>query len=165
MLKGSVAFGNQKISVCFTPGGDCTQEIVDTIGSSKKSLYVQAYSFTSKPIIFAIIDAKKRGVEVNVLLDKTQRNGFGEKLLSKNGVFVAIDDRVKIAHNKVMIIDNEEVITGSFNFTTSAQYKNAENVIFIRDSQIANRYLANWFNRQEVSNYEMKFVGIIATRH
>ena len=164
ILKSDTGFAGE-ITACFTPGGDCTGEIVKDIGTAHKSLYVQAYSFTSRPIIYALINAEKRGVKVKVLLDKTQKNGLGLLLLVQNGVPVAIDSRVKIAHNKVMIIDNQEVITGSFNFTASAQKRNAENVVFIRDNVIAQKYLVNWHSREKVSYPEMRFVGIIATNH
>ena len=56
-----------------------------------------------------------------------------------------------IAHNKVMIIDNQKVITGSFNFTTAADTKNAENVLLIEDAQLAEQYLINWHKRYKRS--------------
>jgi phosphatidylserine/phosphatidylglycerophosphate/cardiolipin synthase-like enzyme len=57
---------------------------------------------------------------------------------------VVIDDKHNIAHNKVMVIDGERVITGSFNFTTSAEKNNAENLLVIDDPELAVKYTANW---------------------
>ena len=141
------------LSVCFTPGQPCTDEIVHQIISAKKSIYVQAYSFTSLPIAIALVDAAHRGVKVALIADKrgpTERNGQYPLLVAN--IPVSIDRSVRIAHNKVMIIDGQEVITGSFNFTKAAQENNAENVVFIRSSEIAKEYLANWERRQQVSS-------------
>lgn len=144
-----------KIKVCFTPGQDCTAEITDVIDAAEQSIFVQAYSFTSAPIAAHLIAAKKRGVKVNVILDKsqkTQRYSASHFLVNQH-IPCWIDYKPAIAHNKVMIIDEKEVITGSFNFTKAAQNKNAENLLIIRDPALANLYLKNWQQRRSVSRY------------
>lgn len=140
-------------SVCFTPGEDCSGLIVSELNGARATVLVQAYSFTSAPIAKALVDAHKRGVDVRVILDKSQRSERYSSLtfLHNAGIPVWIDDRVAIAHNKVMVIDGSTVITGSFNFTKSAQERNAENVVIIRDPAIADRYTSNWKARQSVS--------------
>lgn len=132
--------------VCFTPGGECTEVIVREIGGAKRTLLVQAYSFTSAPIAKALVDAKKRGVDVRVILDKSQRTErySAADFLANSGIPTWIDTCCAIAHNKVMIIDGETVITGSFNFTKAAQVRNAENVLVVRDRDLAARYAENW---------------------
>lgn len=136
-------------TVCFTPGQNCTELIVGTINGAKLSILVQAYSFTSAPIAKALIGAKGRGVDVRVLLDKSQRKEHYSSyaMLQNQHIPVWIDSRVAIAHNKVMVIDAETVITGSFNFTKAAQFKNAENVLVIQDKSLAAAYTANWRRR------------------
>jgi len=136
----------QQWEVCFTPGGDCTGRIVDTIAAAQHTVLVQAYSFTSAPIAKALVDAKKRGVDVRAILDKSQRTErySGADFLVNGGVPVLIDTVHAIAHNKVMVIDGNMVITGSFNFTKAAQEKNAENLLVIRDAELAALYAANW---------------------
>jgi len=132
--------------VYFSPHGGCTQAIVDNLNWAERYIRVQAYSFTSKPIAEALIAAHKRGVDVKVLLDKSQLRGKGSKLdlLVQAGVPVLIDKKHAIAHNKVMIIDGVTVLTGSFNFTTAAEDKNAENLLVIRDKVVAKKYRNNW---------------------
>ena len=132
--------------VYFSPNGGCTQAIVDNLNWAEKYVLVQAYSFTSKPIAEALIAAHKRGVKVQVLLDKSQLQGKGSKLdmLADAGVPVLIDKKHAIAHNKVMIIDGVTVLTGSFNFTNAAEDKNAENLLVIRDKVVARKYRNNW---------------------
>jgi len=142
------------LTPCFTPGEDCTGLIVRTVNSTKTELLVQAYSFTSYPIINAIARAKMRGVKVRVILDKSNETGrySGATYLVNHGIDPLIDYRVAIAHNKVMVIDGRTVITGSFNFTKAAQSRNAENVLIVSDDpEIAASYRQNWERRASAS--------------
>jgi phosphatidylserine/phosphatidylglycerophosphate/cardiolipin synthase-like enzyme len=108
--------------VCFTPGGNCTSAIVQALTDAKRTILVQAYSFTSAPIAKALLDAHKRGVQVQVILDKSQRTEkySSADFLANQGVLTLIDPEHAIAHNKIMIIDGEMVITGSFKCATSS---------------------------------------------
>ena len=132
--------------VCFSPRGGCTQLIVETIASARASVLVQAYSFTSRPIAQALIDAHRRGVHVEAILDDSQRRERQSlaSRLAQAAIPVFIDAQHRIAHNKVMIIDGDTVITGSFNFTRAAEESNAENLLVIRDRPLAQRYQENW---------------------
>ena len=133
-------------SVCFSPRGGCTQQIIDAIGSARQTILVQAYSFTSRPIAEALIAAHGRGVAVEVIADSSQRTERQSLIgrMAEAGVPVRIDAAHAIAHNKVMILDGETVLTGSFNFTRAAEERNAENLLTIRDRALADRYTANW---------------------
>jgi len=139
--------------VYFSPKGGCTEAVVNNLGRAEKYVLVQAYSFTSEPIADALIAAHQRGVKVKVLLDKSQRRGRGSKLnlLVKAGIPVSIDQKHAIAHNKVMIIDGVTVLTGSFNFTTAAEDKNAENLLVLHDKVVAKKYRDNWNNHSKHS--------------
>ncbi|HEY4760637.1 MAG TPA: phospholipase D family protein [Thermoguttaceae bacterium] len=134
------------IEVYFSPHGGCTDAIVREIEVAGSSIFVQAYSFTSAPIAKALVDAYKRGVHVEVILDdsnKTQKYSSADFLHNAH-IPVLIDGEHAIAHNKIMIIDGQVVITGSFNFTKQAEQGNAENLLIIRDRAFADRYIANW---------------------
>ena len=144
---------NTAYEVCFTPGGKCTNLIVEAINSAKKSLLVQAYSFTSAPIAKAVVEAKERGVNVKVILDKSQ---FSQKyssatFLKNHQIPLWEDDKVAIAHNKVMVIDSQLVVTGSFNFTKAAQERNAENLLIVDSPALAKLYTQNWLKRESAS--------------
>jgi len=134
------------IQVHFSPGGSPTAALVETLDNAEKSVLVQAYSFTSAPIAAALKRAHDRGIAVNVILDKSQRSEryTSATFLRNAGIPVWIDRSHAIAHNKVMIIDESIVITGSFNFTKSAEERNAENLLIINNQQIAGEYIANW---------------------
>jgi phosphatidylserine/phosphatidylglycerophosphate/cardiolipin synthase-like enzyme len=114
---------------------------------------VQAYSFTSVPIAEALLCAFKRGVKVEALLDKSQRSEryTSATFLANSGISTWIDDAHAIAHNKVIVIDRETVITGSFNFTKAAEEKNAENLMIVRSRELAGLYVGNWANHREHS--------------
>jgi len=152
MLPGAAAAG--ELRACFTPGQNCTALIVEQINAARSGLLVQAYGFTSPEIIQAIGRAKERGVDVKVILDKVneQQRYAGATYLLNHGIDPLIDDRVTIAHNKIMVIDDRNVITGSFNFTKAAQQRNAENVLLIMgDEALAATYTANWMRRAAVA--------------
>lgn len=141
------------LNVCFTPPSGCGSLIAQEIVKAQKTIYVQAYGLTSISIIHQLKAAKDRGVLVRILLDGGNLSDNQQVLteLLKYGIDVRFDKMPGIAHNKVMIIDNNKVITGSFNFTSAADHRNAENVILIEDANIASIYLKNWKNREKES--------------
>lgn len=135
---------------CFTPPAQCGNFIVNHINQSKQSVRIQAYGFTSEKIIKALIEAKNRDVNVEVILDRSnfQKKKLDTiKLLRKHSITVYQDNAKGIAHNKIMIIDNKKVITGSFNFTKNADYNNVENVVVLDDVNMASKYTTNWLHR------------------
>jgi len=144
--------------VYFSPNGGCTDAIVRELNKAKSTVLVQAFSFTSAPIAKALLNAHKRGVKVEVLLDKSQRTDqySSATFLFNAGILTKIDSQHAIAHNKVMIVDGETVITGSFNFTKKAEESNAENLLVIRDNKLAERYTRNW---QEHAGHSEVYVG------
>lgn len=148
------------ISVFFSPGGGCTQAIVAEIGQARKTVQVQAYSFTSAPIAKALLDAHKRGVAVTAVLDKSQRTEkySSATFLHNQGVPVFIDAKHAIAHNKIILIDGRTIITGSFNFSKAAEESNAENLLILRDkNELVAAYERNFqIHLQHAEKYEGK---------
>jgi phosphatidylserine/phosphatidylglycerophosphate/cardiolipin synthase-like enzyme len=132
--------------VCFTPGTGCEQIIVSRINIATKSVFVQAYSFTNAKIAEALVRATARGVDVRVILDRSDLRARGSQVapLAGGGVPTWVDSRHAIAHNKVIIYDLAVVQTGSFNFTNAAEHVNAENAVFIESPALAKLYTANW---------------------
>jgi phosphatidylserine/phosphatidylglycerophosphate/cardiolipin synthase-like enzyme len=127
--------------------------VVDVLRQATNSVLVQAYSFTSAPIAEALVGAHRRGVKVQVILDRSQRTEkYSEAdFLKNNGIPTLIDARHAIAHNKVMVVDGEVVVTGSFNFTKAAEEHNAENLLVINDPVLAGRYVENWREHEQHS--------------
>ena len=135
-----------QIRAYFTPGHTVETAITDEIDAAQNTIRVQAYSFTNPLIVQALADARLRGVDVIVVLDKsnrTQRSAVAD-LAKRAGIPTLIDDRHAIAHNKIMIIDDRIVITGSYNFSRAAEKSNAENLVIIESAPIARKYQQNW---------------------
>ncbi|HUT14400.1 MAG TPA: phospholipase D family protein [Thermoguttaceae bacterium] len=134
------------VAVFFSPNGGCTAEIVDRISRAETSVDVSAYSFSSPPIGNALIDAMNRGLAVRVIVDAGQESHSYSTapVLVAAGVDVVTDSRHAIFHNKVIVIDKSITITGSFNFTKSAETRNAENIVVIRDIEVAAKYVENF---------------------
>jgi phosphatidylserine/phosphatidylglycerophosphate/cardiolipin synthase-like enzyme len=135
------------VQVFFSPKGGCTDAVVEELERAQKSVLVQAYSFTSPQIAKALTDAKKRGVDVRVILDDSQKKEqYSEAdFIAHAGVPTWMDGKHAIAHNKIMIIDGKDIITGSFNFTRQAEASNAENMLVIHETpDLAKAYSENW---------------------
>lgn len=136
------------IEVAFSPNNGVTTVVVKAIGEAHHTLLVSAYSFTSKDIAEALLDAKKRGVVVKIILDKSQvsQKYSSSTFFSNQGFDLRIDVKHAIYHDKVMIIDDKTVITGSFNFTKAAETKNAENLLVLRNNpELAKLYTQDWW--------------------
>ena len=140
---------NAIIQVRFSPRGQCTQFIQEAIAKAQKTVLVQAYTFTSQPIAEALMQAHRRGVNVRILIDRSQLTGKYTQInhLVTKGIWVAVDVVPGIAHNKVIIIDDCYVLTGSFNWTKAAETSNAENVLLINDTKTNNIYTDSWHRR------------------
>jgi phosphatidylserine/phosphatidylglycerophosphate/cardiolipin synthase-like enzyme len=143
-----------RIEVYFSPHGGCTDAIVKQLDAARETVLVQAYTFTSAPIAKALMEAHKRGVKVQVILDKSQQTDrYSSATFFQNvGIPTFIDESQRgIAHNKVMVIDGHVVITGSFNFTKAAEEENAENLLVIDGKEVAEKYAKNWQKHREHS--------------
>jgi phosphatidylserine/phosphatidylglycerophosphate/cardiolipin synthase-like enzyme len=105
----------------------------------------------------ALLTAHKHGIDVKIVLDKSQATATysSATLLANVGIPVRIDQQYAIMHDKFMVIDDETVETGSFNFTQSASNMNAENVIVLHDAAVAKRYAQEW-DKLWAESVEMK---------
>ena len=125
------AFNVDVANVCFSPHCGCTEAIINQIDDAKSEILIQAYSFTSTPIAKALVNAHKRGVHVEIILDKSNRSkkySAGD-FTAHMGVTTYIDSKHAIAHNKIMIIDKETVITGSYLCGAPHKKLNAESIV------------------------------------
>lgn len=138
----------ETVEVAFSPKGGGTDLVVKVIASAKSDIRVAAYSFTSRPVANALIDAKQAGIDVAVVVDHGQMNNkppAAIDALASSGIPVRIDYVHAIQHNKYIIIDGKTVETGSFNYSAAAESRNAENVIVLWNSpQLAASYTENW---------------------
>ncbi|UFX98189.1 phospholipase D-like domain-containing protein [Candidatus Gromoviella agglomerans] len=146
-----------EISVFFAPQDKCTQSIIKEIANARFSIKIQAYSFTAEAIWRAIVERKEAGIDVEIILDhgqETAHHSLYKTVIEYKKIPLYIDtpgsSKKQLAHNKVIIIDDKIVITGSFNFSKNAE-NNAENLLIIRDEKIAKLYKDNWEYRKSLS--------------
>lgn len=140
------------VQLAFTPWDNAEAMIVDAIRGARHQILIQAFSFTSRALANALVAAKRRGVDVQLMADREQTfGGEGSRIpeLVQAGIPVALEVRYQSAHSKVMVMDagtaSAAVVTGSYNWSYAAQYKNAENVLILRGNpDIVNAYAANW---------------------
>ncbi len=147
----------QQIEVGFSPKQGAEELVLKVINSSTKSLRVAAYSFTSAPVVSALLAAHKRGVEVAVFVD--YRNNFVEGCgdrgackgrhavgtLINAGIPVRVIDKYAIFHHKFLLSDSKHMELGSFNYSASAAIRNAENAIAIwNNPDVVATYAAKW---------------------
>ncbi|MDY0331341.1 MAG: phospholipase D family protein [Thiomonas sp.] len=140
------------ISSAFSPSDGALTLVLQTISRAQSSIHVAAYLFTSSDVARALVQARKRGVQVQVLVDwkanfdedaRYARHALG--ILRNAGIAVRQIDVYPIFHDKYMVIDRRTVQTGSFNYTYSAAHRNAENVLVVWNApELAARYLADW---------------------
>ena len=140
------------IEVAFTPGDDISALIVKRIGEATASVKMQAFLFTDRRVANALLAARKRGVEVEIVADAAQEAAGGLPhlaALARAGARIWVDARHAAAHDKVIIVDGggarAAVITGSYNFTNAAQSRNAENVVVISGNRaVTDRFVENF---------------------
>ena len=141
--------GDIPISVYFSPDDSVGENLVSIIEAAEKSIHFLAFSFTADELADALISRSYAGVAVSGVMDaeQIQSNIGGDySRFVEAGLDVFPDANSGKMHHKVIIIDQEIVITGSYNFSRSAEIRNDENVLVIYSSEIAGRYLEefNW---------------------
>ncbi len=145
------------VEVLFTPWDDAEGAILRVLREARQTVHVQAYLLTSRPIARGLSELHARGVRVAILADREmERRGGNSRLaeLIAEGVDVRFETRYAAAHNKIILIDalsaHSVVITGSYNFSYSAQARNSENLLILRNHpDLTRRYLENWQRHQE----------------
>jgi phosphatidylserine/phosphatidylglycerophosphate/cardiolipin synthase-like enzyme len=140
------------VQYAFTPDDRADDMIVAAIAGAREQVLVQAFSFTHRRIAEALIQARSRGVDVSVIADYEQTYQIETSVvrdIADAGVPVLLDAQHASEHNKIMVIDGGSadcaVITGSYNFTHAAQFRNAENVVILKGNPpLCEAFRRNW---------------------
>lgn len=131
-----------EIAAYFSPRGGCPEAIISVIDNAEKTIDCAIYTFTSREIAQALVRAYKNGVDVRVIMDRNQAaEGYAKKrYLINNDIPARVHIGDGIMHNKFLVADSTIVITGSFNWTTSADRWNYENLVVIKSPPLAKIY-------------------------
>ena len=134
-------------------GKDCEKLLIKELDKAEKEVLIAIYSITRKNIAAALLRAKKRDVAVTVKYDKNSYDWQGMKTtigwMRKRGVPcipVTLTGKYAKMHHKFAVIDRKRVITGSYNYTTSASTVNYENLLLIESPVIAKKYALEFEN-------------------
>jgi len=129
------------LGVYFSPKGGCEDQVIYWISRANKSVHVLIYSFTLDSIGDALMDAYIRGIDIKVVFEKNEIDSASEyQELEEVGMNVRADTNPKLMHDKVMIIDSQIVLTGSFNWSENGEENNNENLIIIKGVYVAEIY-------------------------
>ncbi|MCW5874976.1 MAG: hypothetical protein KIS88_10065 [Anaerolineales bacterium] len=141
-----LTIGEVEIHTYFSPDDGVMDALVDVIDSAEESIYFLAFSFTLDELGDALVRAQQRGVEVRGIVDDDQINNQGNEYpyLLQNGVQVYLDEPDSNLHDKVLIIDRMIVVTGSYNFSSNAEFRNDENTLILFDEQLAGIYFQHF---------------------
>lgn len=140
------------VQVGFSPEGSALQLVLKTIESAQQEIRLMGYSFTSPEVVSALVRAKRRGVDVRIVLDekgnRSKASQAAMNIVVNAGIPLRTNGRYAIMHDKVIIVDNHTVEAGSFNYTRSAASRNSENVLVINEvPEVAQTYLQHWQSR------------------
>lgn len=143
------------IEAGFSPEGTARQLVLKTIETAQQDIRLMGYSFTSPEVVSALVRAKRRGVDVRVVLDQKANTGKNNKasraamnLLTGAGIPVRTVSTWKILHDKAIVADGRHTQLGSYNYSRAADRVNSENVLVVWDDPaVAQRYLQHWQSR------------------
>ncbi|EHZ5133445.1 phospholipase D family protein [Salmonella enterica] len=140
------------IETGFSPEGTALQLVLKTIETAQQEIRLMGYSFTSPEVVRALISAKRRGVDVKVVLDEKGNRGkacvAAMNLLVNAGIPVRTVSKFKILHDKVIVADGRHTEVGSFNYSRAADKSNSENALVVWDDPVvAQKYMNHWTSR------------------
>lgn len=144
----SVQVDETLVEVYFAPEDGIAERVIELIRGADREVHFMAFSFTSDAIASAMLERMREGIVVRGVMDASGASAMGSEFprLVQAGVDVRKNRGAGRMHHKVIIIDDEVVITGSYNFTRSAEVQNDENVLVIHQAGLAQQYLIE-FNR------------------
>lgn len=142
LSKQTYILGDTKITPLFSPKDMIiTNNIIPLINNSQKYIYIPAFLVTHKSMIDSLISAKKKGVDVKIIIDATSTNNYKKiKTLRDNGIQLKVENYAGKMHSKSIIIDDKYLVLGSMNFSYSGENKNDENSIIIENQRLAKYY-------------------------
>ena len=138
--------GAARLQALFAPQDGAAEYLLARIAGAKRSIRVLAFSFTAAPLLDALLERARAGVQVQAVLESQNATGqsAGFARLREAGLDVLLDGNCYNMHHKVMVIDEQTVITGSYNFTNSAERSNDENTVLIDDAALAGAFMSEF---------------------
>jgi phosphatidylserine/phosphatidylglycerophosphate/cardiolipin synthase-like enzyme len=141
------------VTVFFSPRGGIPTAIATEINNAQTTVLIMSYSISESQICQSIIDAHHRGLDVRMIVTRSQESPVQSKAgkLHTAGVTIKTDRKHKLMHHKVVICDDHLVITGSANHSRAADRDNAENIVVIKDQVVAELFTKQFETLWEIS--------------
>jgi phosphatidylserine/phosphatidylglycerophosphate/cardiolipin synthase-like enzyme len=132
-----------QVEVYFSPDDNPEARIVELLLNAEQSIEFMVYAFTDDDIANAMLDRASAGIAVRGVIERGQAGNEGSEYerLRQSGIDIRLDFNERNMHHKVIVIDGMIVITGSYNFSRSAQEFNDENVLVLHNADVASRFL------------------------
>lgn len=153
-IVNDIRSGIQTVSeVLFSPMNDCSAGIINFIKSAKKSLFICVFTISDDRISEQILACFKEGIDVKIITDDQKQFDKGSDVqeLVDMGLSVKVDNSPHHMHHKFAIVDNEFLLTGSYNWTISASKYNQENYLITNDSFAVKKYLDEFYRLWKLS--------------
>ena len=146
IYSSKILYNNYSIQNYFCPEDECQKEVLGELEKAKKSINFMTFSFTDQQISDKLIQKQKEGIRIEGIMEskRTTMQYNKYRYLTENNITVHKDINKYNLHHKVFIIDNETVITGSYNPTKSGNERNDENILIIKNKEIARKYLEEY---------------------
>ena len=137
---------DEAIKLFFSPKGECAQHIINTINQAEKKIYIAMYVFSHKGIANALVSAKARGVDIHILANNDHATASYSQLayLYQHNIDIYIDKRPGVLHHKWLAVDDKTILTGSYNYSNSAEEKNNEIIGHVQSRAVVERYYQDW---------------------
>lgn len=138
----SLAVGGVQIENYFAPEDDVMNQVIRTVVRSKKSVHFMSFSFTDDDLASTMVGLQKNGLDVSGIFESRGASGAGSSCpdLLKSGADIALDGNKYTFHHKVIVLDGEVVIFGSFNFSANADQQNDENLLIVHNKEFAQKF-------------------------
>ena len=132
----------KEAQVCFSPKNECSEKICRFIRKAEKSLSICVFTISDNEITQSILDAHRRGVHIKIVTDndKSMDKGSDIHQMASAGIAIKMDMTRHHMHHKFAIRDNKALLTGSYNWTRSAEIYNQENFIITQNKNLIKKF-------------------------
>jgi cardiolipin hydrolase len=129
--------------VFFSPGETCRNAIIGQLNNAKYQLKICVFTISDDQISRAIIEAHRRNVDIQIISDNEKSFDLGSdiEVLSRQGIPIKLDVTTNHMHHKFMVTDEKSLLTGSYNWTSSAAKFNHENILITKEREAVQSFL------------------------
>jgi phosphatidylserine/phosphatidylglycerophosphate/cardiolipin synthase-like enzyme len=151
----------------FSPYDDCERICITQLDHATKEVLISCYGLENKAIAKELRKLRRRHVAVRICVDKTQSAGKADQthLLKRTGIEVVVKPEHVLEHNKFVVIDGRTVLTGSYNFSGSAEKQDNNLVVITGEPAVTAKYKAAWLRIHNRDASQVRNHGVARGTH